>query len=51
MRNTIITIFGVFLGIGIATAVRNGASAAIQCQDLSRGSQIDLPSGRIMTCQ
>ena len=50
-RNIILTILGACIGIGTMSALRNGASAAMQCENLSRGSQIELPSGRIMTCQ
>ena len=42
---------GVILGFLVSGAIRNAISAANQCENLSRGAQIELPSGRIMTCQ
>ena len=50
-KSIAVTIIGVLLGSLIMSSARNGVSAARQCSDLSRGAQIELPSGRIMTCQ
>jgi hypothetical protein len=46
-----VTIIGCAIGSVLMSSVRSGISAARQCDDLSRGAQIELPSGRIMTCQ
>ena len=51
MKKYLPSAVGVILGFIVAGAIRNGLSAANQCENLSRGAQIELPSGRIMTCQ
>ena len=51
LRNGVLTVSGVLIGIIVMGSIRNSVSAVGQCENLSRGSQIELPSGRIMTCQ
>ena len=51
LRNGVLTVSGVLIGILVMGGIRNAVSAVGQCENLSRGSQIELPSGRIMTCQ
>ena len=46
-----LTIIGFALGTLLMSSIRNGISAARQCNNMARGTQIELPSGRIMTCQ
>jgi len=44
-------ILGIILMGSLRSCVSNAMSAVSQCEDLQRGAQIELPSGRIMTCQ
>ena len=51
MKKPLVYAVGLILGITVSGAIRNAFSFAKQCESLSRGAQIESPSGRIMTCQ
>ena len=51
MKKYLPSVIGVILGFAIAGVIKQAIWAADQCENLSRGAQIELPSGRIMTCQ
>ena len=51
LRNGVLAVSGALIGIIVMGGIRNAVSAVGQCESLSRGAQIELPSGRIMTCQ